>query len=177
MKKIFILLFLTLGAGSLFAMLPLAPRTAEQNIAIELEISNKTNHNLFISDALNNEKVIMKLRAGQTNKQTARLPVMNPSEPEKYYLSYSIHSMKEGEQRQIGHIRIGSYYDKKNGVIQTLSVVLTSFLDGGMKDLDTDYFYFEGLKTPLSYGAKIKIILEGDDLNKSRIEDLTGVIH
>lgn len=180
MRKIFFIAVFC--ANMAMAMLPPqvpAEIPAEEQLLrvyAHIEVVNRTKHNLFITD-MDAENIIIRLKAGEA-KKAKNIDLTG-------HHRYAIVSLTKGTPKALGGLVIiyDSATEEYPKHIDSLIIVNLQKYQGTTTPLQTigsEYIRIDSRFTPQAperIDVTLKIILEGDDLGQSRIEDLTGVVH
>ena len=154
-----------------------------------IEVVNNTKHNLFITDA-DTEKIILRLKPGETKKTTIDfeehgfywIESMTNGKPEtignfatNYHLLESPHPLHYSILMRLDKCRTINNIDAKDNMSDHESDEEYPCQDTGIMDYIDISSSID--QAPQRIDLSFKLILEGNDLSKSRIEDLTGVVH
>lgn len=186
MKKVFIIS--AFCANMAMAMMPAEDQLPK--LYPQIEVVNKTKHNIFITDA-DTENIIIRLKPGETKKTT-----LDYAEHGFYW----VESLTAAKSETIGNLYISynSLLDSPNPSDYFIEVgfrkcrtINNVDAKDNMSDVEEegdvacqdieepDYISVTSstAQKPQRIDITLKLILEGDDLGQSRIEDLTGVVH
>ena len=192
MKKILILLacFATLGICAMDVPQNFHHAAPPENIFVNLHIKNKTLHNLLI---INNatQEVVLGLKPHEIKNKNLHLSFAGEWSEGKDVIgqywrtglinmgqtAYRIDAMKHGEARRLGFLVVtSSPYTRNHWVLFMLFSNNALMPNAEITREEIEFTSSQDLSGNERIDIDAKIVLEGEDLSQSKIEDITAVM-